>query len=51
MIAAALEYLKVQRRGSVQAIATTSSRWKMSGRNASLNAGLGTTVSSKWRKQ
>jgi len=51
MIAAALEYLKVQRRGSVQAIATPSNRWKMSGRNAALNAGLSTTVSPKWRKQ
>jgi acetyl-CoA carboxylase biotin carboxylase subunit len=30
--AAALEYLKVQRRGSAQAITTTSNRWKMSGR-------------------
>ena len=51
IIAAALEYLKVQRRGSSQTIATTSNRWKMSGRNAALNAGLGKTVSSKWRKQ
>jgi acetyl-CoA carboxylase, biotin carboxylase subunit len=51
MIAAALEYLKLQRRNSVQAITTTSNRWKMSGRNVALNAGLGTTVSSKWRKQ
>ena len=53
MVAAALEYLKVQRRGSAQAITTTSNRWKMSGRHAALNErkGIGTTVSSKWRKQ
>jgi Acetyl/propionyl-CoA carboxylase, alpha subunit len=53
MIAAALEYLKVQRRSSSQTIATTSNRWKMSGRNAALNARQtpGTTVSSKWWKQ
>jgi acetyl-CoA carboxylase, biotin carboxylase subunit len=48
LIAAALEFLKQERQTSIQAISHVSSRWKMSGRNAAINA-IGKTPF-KWRK-
>jgi hypothetical protein len=53
MIAAALRYLREQRRSSTQNLEAVPNRWKISGRKAALNArqDFGEGVSSKWRKQ
>jgi acetyl-CoA carboxylase biotin carboxylase subunit len=52
IIAAALQYLKKQRRSHAKPASSGSDRWKMRGRNSALNAGqsLGEHVSPKWRK-
>jgi acetyl-CoA carboxylase biotin carboxylase subunit len=52
IIAAALRYLKEQRRSSSRSLEAVSNRWKISGRKAALNArhNLGDGVSSKRRK-
>ena len=52
IIAAALQFVKQGRPKPAQAVSSTSSRWKMSGRAAALNArqGLIDHGPSKWRK-
>ena len=51
IVAGALEYLKQRRHGSISS-SETLNRWKLSGRNAALNARqeLGERIPSAWRK-
>jgi acetyl-CoA carboxylase biotin carboxylase subunit len=51
IVAGALEYLKQRRQGSISS-SETLNRWKLSGRNAALNArqNLGEHIPSAWRK-